>query len=69
MTTGQFLALIIFLTTAAGVYLSWRAGKPALLTILVAVFGFGSAALSLYKDMQGSQMQQRQPGKMEEAAR
>lgn len=57
MTTGQFLALIIFFTTAACVYALWRAGKPMLPIGIVALLGFGSAALALYKDTQGSQVQ------------
>lgn len=69
MTTGQMLALFIFVTTAAGVYLSRRARKPMTLTVLVAVFGFGSAAFALYKDMQVSQTQQPLHRKAEEGVR
>jgi hypothetical protein len=60
MTTGQLLALIIFVATAAVVYASWRAGKTPALIGLVAVFGFGSAALSLYKDAEQAQVQERE---------
>jgi len=69
MTTGQFLALVIFVATATLVYASWRAGKPKMLIGLVAAFGFGSAALSLYKDTQQAQVEERQADKAQDVTR
>lgn len=69
MTTGQFLALIIFFTTAACVYALWRSGKPMLPIGIIAIFGFGSAALSLYKDAQDSQEKEQPTYKAQDANR
>ncbi|WP_194726366.1 hypothetical protein [Noviherbaspirillum malthae] len=69
MTTGQFLALIIFITTSASVYALWRAGKPMLPIGIIAIFGFGSAVLSLYKDTQGSQRQEHPTYKAQDVTR
>lgn len=69
MTTGQFLALIILVATAASVYALWRARKPMLPIGVVAIFGFGSAALSLYKDTQESAVQERPSYKAKDVAR
>lgn len=69
MTTGQLLTLVIFLATAAIVYASWRVGKPKLLIGLVAAFGFGSAAMSLYKDTQQAQVEKRQADKAQDVTR